>query len=57
VAPFEYIAILLGALFGWWIWGEVPSAATYAGVVLVIGAGLYVLRGKAGTGASDGGIA
>ena len=28
VAPFEYIAILLGALFGWWIWGEVPSAAT-----------------------------
>jgi drug/metabolite transporter (DMT)-like permease len=46
VAPFEYVSILLAALLGWWIWGEVPSLATYAGIILIIGAGLYVLRGK-----------
>lgn len=46
VTPFEYVSILLGAGFGWWIWGEVPGTSTYIGVALVIGAGLYVLRGK-----------
>lgn len=46
VTPFEYVSIMLGAGFGWAIWGEVPSVYTYAGVALIIGAGLYVLRGK-----------
>jgi S-adenosylmethionine uptake transporter len=46
VTPFEYVSILLGAGFGWWIWGEVPGVMTFAGVTLIIGAGLYVLRGK-----------
>ncbi len=26
VTPFEYVSILLGTLFGWWIWDEVPTA-------------------------------
>ena len=46
VAPFEYVSILLAAVLGWWIWGEVPTLATCAGIALIIGAGLYVLRGK-----------
>lgn len=46
VAPFEYVSIMLAALLGWWIWGEVPTGATYLGIALIIGAGLYVLRGK-----------
>ena len=46
VAPFEYVSILLAAMLGWWIWDEVPSLATYAGIILIIGAGLYVLRSK-----------
>lgn len=46
VTPFEYISILFGALSGWWIWNEVPSVTTLSGVTLIIGAGLYVLRGK-----------
>lgn len=48
VAPFEYVSILLAAVLGWWIWGEVPTVATYAGIALIIGAGLYVLKGKPG---------
>ena len=46
VTPFEYVSILFGTLFGWWIWNEVPTTTTIAGIVLIIGAGLYVLRGK-----------
>ena len=46
VTPFEYVSILFGTLFGWWIWNEVPTPSTIAGIVLIIGAGLYVLRGK-----------
>jgi drug/metabolite transporter (DMT)-like permease len=45
VTPFEYVSILFGTLFGWWLWNEVPSATTLAGIALIIGAGLYVLRG------------
>jgi S-adenosylmethionine uptake transporter len=46
VAPFEYVAIMLAVIFGWWIWGEIPVPATFAGIALVIGAGLYVLRSR-----------
>ncbi len=46
VTPFEYVSILFGTLFGWWIWNEVPSVTTVAGIALIIGAGLYVLRGE-----------
>lgn len=44
VAPFEYTSIVWAVLWGGLIWGEVPGAFTAAGVALVIGAGLYVLR-------------
>ncbi len=46
VAPFEYTSILLATLLGWFFWGEVPTLATYLGIALIIGAGLYVLKGK-----------
>lgn len=46
VTPFEYVSILFGTLFGWWLWHEVPSVTTLAGIALIIGAGLYVLRGE-----------
>lgn len=46
VTPFEYVSILFGTLFGWWLWNEIPSATTLGGIALIIGAGLYVLRGE-----------
>lgn len=42
VAPFEYGAIIYSTAMGAVIWGEFPDAATWAGVLLVIGAGLYL---------------
>ena len=42
VAPFEYIALPLAIMWGWAIWQEVPGVETLAGIVLIIGSGLYV---------------
>ncbi len=42
IAPFEYIGLPLAILWGWLFFGEWPSAATWAGCVLIIGSGLFV---------------
>jgi drug/metabolite transporter (DMT)-like permease len=43
VAPFEYTAIVWSVLNGWLIWGEMPASWTWAGIAVIVGAGLYVL--------------
>lgn len=43
VAPFEYLAVPLGALAGYLIWGTVPDVRTAVGAVVVVASGLYVL--------------
>lgn len=43
VAPFEYLAVPLGAIAGYVVWRSVPDAESAAGAVLVIASGLYVL--------------
>lgn len=42
IAPFEYVGLPLAILWGWTIFGEWPSAATWTGCALIIGAGLFV---------------
>ncbi|WP_094020879.1 DMT family transporter [Maliponia aquimaris] len=42
VAPFEYIGLPMAILWGWVFFGDWPVAATWAGCVLIIGAGLFV---------------
>jgi drug/metabolite transporter (DMT)-like permease len=44
VAPFRYVCLLIAIALGWAIWGHVPNAMGWAGIVLVIGAGLVLLR-------------
>jgi drug/metabolite transporter (DMT)-like permease len=43
VAPFEYSALLWGALLDLAIWGVLPEAVTVVGGAVVIGAGLYLM--------------
>src|SRR5262249_55904587 len=43
VAPFEYTALIWAAGWGFFIFHEVPDVYTYAGAVLIVGAGLYML--------------
>lgn len=42
VAPFEYIGLPLAVFWGWLIWSELPALPALAGIVLILGAGLFV---------------
>jgi drug/metabolite transporter (DMT)-like permease len=43
VAPFEYTGMIWGVLWGWSIFGDWPDALAWAGIALIVGAGLAVL--------------
>jgi len=42
-APFEYISLPINILWGFLIWGEVPTWLTIGGAVLTLASGMYVL--------------
>lgn len=44
LAPFDYTAIGWSALFGFVIWGEIPSLTTAAGILTIAASGLYILH-------------
>jgi drug/metabolite transporter (DMT)-like permease len=46
IAPFRYTGLLFALMLGWLIWGDVPDALAWAGIALLMGAGLYVLHGE-----------
>ncbi len=43
IAPFDYTALLWGAMFDWLIWSTTAPPATIAGAALIVGSGLYVM--------------
>ena len=44
VAPFRYTGLLVAVLLGWLFWDEVPNALAWAGIAVLLGAGLFLLR-------------
>ena len=44
IAPFRYVAAPLSILIGYWWWGDMPDALAFAGIGLVVAAGLYTLH-------------
>ena len=42
VAPFRYFIIIWATLAGYLFWGEVPDAAVFVGVAVIVAAGLYI---------------
>ena len=44
IAPFEYSSIIWVVLLAYFIWGEVPQRYTIVGGLLIVAAGIYVLR-------------
>ncbi len=46
VAPFEFTAMIWGVVWGAALWGEFPEPLTFAGIALVLGAGLFVMRSR-----------
>lgn len=43
VAPFEYVALPINAMWGFLIWQEIPALLTWAGAGLSLVSGLYIL--------------
>ncbi len=48
LAPFEYAALVGGAIAGYLIWGEVPDRWVLAGAAIIITSGLYVVYREVG---------
>jgi drug/metabolite transporter (DMT)-like permease len=46
IAPFRYTGLMFALVLGWLVWGDVPNALAWAGIALLVAAGLYVLHGE-----------
>lgn len=46
LAPFFYAQLIWASLLGWLVFGELPDRWTLAGGAVVLGSGLYLLRGE-----------
>jgi Predicted membrane protein len=46
IAPFTYSSILFAAIIGWLFWGELVTLITISGALLIIVAGIMILREK-----------
>jgi drug/metabolite transporter (DMT)-like permease len=44
VAPFRYVGLLWALVLGYVVWGDVPNLLAWLGIVLLIAAGLFMLR-------------
>ena len=44
IAPWRYTGLLWAVLAGWVIWGDIPNALAWAGIALLLAAGLYLIR-------------
>jgi drug/metabolite transporter (DMT)-like permease len=53
VAPFDYTAMIWAFLFGYFVFGELPSVYVYVGAVIVVACGLFVLWRERQLGAAE----
>ena len=44
VAPFRYVGLLTAVVMGFVVWGDIPNTMARCGMVLLVGAGLMMLR-------------
>lgn len=42
-SPFEYVTLPINVMWGYLIWSEIPTIATWIGAGLTLGSGLYIL--------------
>jgi drug/metabolite transporter (DMT)-like permease len=43
IAPFEYIALPLSAIWGFLFWGDVPDAIALLGMTLIVASGVFIV--------------
>jgi drug/metabolite transporter (DMT)-like permease len=44
VAPFRYVGLLWALVLGYLVWGDIPNPLAWAGIALLIGAGMVMIR-------------
>ena len=44
IAPFDYVALIWGTVFGYAIWHDIPDVYVIFGSILIVGAGIYIIR-------------
>ncbi len=54
LAPFEYTALVGGAIAGYLIWDEVPDRWVVSGALVIIASGLFVVYREIGAAISAG---
>lgn len=42
VAPFEYVLLPMAVFWGWLLWSDLPDPVVWAGMILIMGSGLFV---------------
>ena len=47
IAPLDYTGMVWAILFGYWVWGDVPTWVVLAGAAVVICSTLYIVRREA----------
>lgn len=52
LAPFEYTALIAGAIAGYLIWDEVPDRWVVSGALVIIASGLYIVYREVGAAGS-----
>jgi drug/metabolite transporter (DMT)-like permease len=53
VVPYQYSMIIWAVMFGYLVFGDVPSIATVAGAAIIIGAGFYIFLRERELGRND----
>ncbi|WGV17093.1 DMT family transporter [Fuscovulum ytuae] len=43
VTPFEYTGLIWSVIYGWVFWQDWPNGSDWAGIAIIVGAGLYIL--------------
>lgn len=46
-APFEYVSLIMAVGWGWLLFGELPDPLGWAGIALILGAGLFMILREA----------
>lgn len=46
IAPFRYTGLVCALIVGWVTWSELPNAAAWAGIALLVAAGMHMLHGE-----------
>jgi len=47
LAPFQYVEIIGSTVLGFWLFGDFPDGATWVGILIIVGSGVYVFHREA----------